>query len=59
MKKKKVNFLKEEKQFLKKSVGMNDFEIFSLESGTYNPTFKFAQKLAKALETDLTITFSK
>ena len=44
---------------LAKRLGTGQSAVSRLESGTYNPTFKFAQKLAKALETDLTITFSK
>ena len=46
-------------KMLAKRLGTGQSAISRLESGTYNPTFKFAQKLAKALETDLTITFSK
>ena len=46
-------------KMLAKRLGTGQSAISRLESGTYNPTFKFAQKLAKALETDLTFTFSK
>lgn len=46
-------------KILAKRLGTGQSAVSRLESGTYNPTFKFAQKLAKALETDLTITFSK
>jgi ribosome-binding protein aMBF1 (putative translation factor) len=46
-------------KMLAKRLGTGQSAISRLESGTYNPTFSFAQKLAKALETDLTITFSK
>ena len=46
-------------KILGKRLGTGQSAVSRLESGTYNPTFKFAQKLAKALETDLTITFSK
>ncbi len=46
-------------KMLAKRLGTGQSAVSRLESGTYNPTFKFAQKLAKALETDLTITFSK
>ncbi len=44
---------------LAKRLGTGQSAISRLESGTYNPSFKFLQKLAKALETDLTITFNK
>jgi len=44
---------------LAKRLGTGQSAVSRLESGTYNPSFKFLQKLAKALETDLTITFSK
>jgi ribosome-binding protein aMBF1 (putative translation factor) len=44
---------------LAKRLGTGQSAISRLESGTYNPSFKFLKKLAKALETDLTITFSK
>lgn len=46
-------------KMLAKRLGTGQSAVSRLESGTYNPTFKFAQKLAKALGTDLTITFSK
>ena len=46
-------------KMLAKRLGTGQSAVSRLESGTYNPTFKFAQKLAKALETDLTFTFSK
>ena len=46
-------------KMLAKRLGTGQSAISRLESGNYNPTFKFAQKLAKALETDLTFTFSK
>lgn len=46
-------------KMLAKRLGTGQSAISRLESGTYNPTFKFAQKLAKALETDLTFTFCK
>lgn len=46
-------------KMLAKRLGTGQSAISRLESGTYNPTFKFAQKLATALETDLTITFNK
>lgn len=46
-------------KMLAKRLGTGQSAISRLESGTYNLTFKFAQKLAKALETDLTVTFSK
>lgn len=46
-------------KMLAKRLGTGQSAISRLESGIYNPTFKFAQKLAKALETDLTVTFSK
>ena len=46
-------------KMLARRLGTGQSAISRLESGTYNPTFKFAQKLAKALETDLTFTFSK
>jgi ribosome-binding protein aMBF1 (putative translation factor) len=46
-------------KMLAKRLGTGQSAISRLESGTYNPTFKFAQKLARALETDLTFTFSK
>ncbi|MEK9181942.1 MAG: helix-turn-helix domain-containing protein [Patescibacteria group bacterium] len=46
-------------KMLAKRLGTGQSAVSRLESGTYNPTFKFAQKLAKALETDLTITFGK
>jgi len=46
-------------KMLAKRLGTGQSAISRLQSGTYNPTFSFAQKLAKALETDLTITFSK
>jgi len=44
---------------LAKRLGTGQSAVSRLESGTYNPSYKFLQKLAKALETDLTITFSK
>lgn len=44
---------------LAKRLGTGQSAISRLESGKYNPTFEFMQKLAKALETDITITFSK
>ena len=44
---------------LAKRLGTGQSAVSRLESGTYNPSFKFLQKLAKALETDLIITFSK
>lgn len=44
---------------LAKRLGTGQSAISRLESGTYNPSFKFLQKLAKALGTDLTITFNK
>jgi ribosome-binding protein aMBF1 (putative translation factor) len=40
-------------------LGTGQSAISRLESGTYNPTFSFVQKLAHALDTDLVITFSK
>lgn len=46
-------------KMLAKRMGTGQSAMSRLESGYYNPTFKFAQKLATALETDLTITFSK
>lgn len=46
-------------KMLAKRLGTGQSAISRLESGTYNPTFSFVQKLAKALEMDLTITFSK
>ena len=46
-------------KMLAKRLGTGQSAVSRLESGTYNPTFSFVQKLAKALETDLTITFSK
>jgi ribosome-binding protein aMBF1 (putative translation factor) len=46
-------------KMLAKRLGTGQSAISRLESGTYNPTFSFVQKLATALETDLTITFSK
>jgi len=46
-------------KMLAKRLGTGQSAVSRLESGTYNPSFKFLQKLAKALETDLTLTFSK
>ena len=46
-------------KMLAKRLGTGQSAVSRLESGTYNPTFTFVKKLAKALETDLTITFSK
>ncbi len=46
-------------KMLAKRLGTGQSAVSRLESGTYNPSLKFLQKLAKALETDLTITFSK
>lgn len=46
-------------KMLAKRLGTGQSAISRLESGTYNPTFSFVKKLAKALETDLTFTFSK
>src|SRR3989338_3359278 len=46
-------------KMLAKRLWTGQSAISRLESGTYNPTFSFVKKLAKALDTDLTFTFSK
>jgi len=46
-------------KMLAKRLGTGQSAVSRLESGTYNPTFTFVKKLARALETDLTVTFSK
>jgi HTH-type transcriptional regulator/antitoxin HipB len=42
---------------LAKYVGTKQSNISHIESGLANPTIKFLQKLAKAFDTDLEITF--
>ncbi len=43
---------------LAKKLGTKQSAISRLERGTYNPTVSFLQKLADALSTELTISFS-
>jgi ribosome-binding protein aMBF1 (putative translation factor) len=43
---------------LAKKLGTKQSAISRLERGTYNPTVSFLQKLAEALGTELTISFS-
>ena len=42
---------------LAKKVGTGQSAISRLESGEYNPSMKFLQKIARALEARLTISF--
>lgn len=46
-------------KMLARRLGTGQSAISRLESGKYNPTFSFVKKLAKALDSDLTVTFSK
>ncbi len=44
-------------KMLARRLGTGQSAISRLESGTYNPSFKFLQKLAKALDSELVISF--
>ncbi|MBT6069408.1 helix-turn-helix transcriptional regulator [Candidatus Peregrinibacteria bacterium] len=43
---------------LAEKIGTKQSAISRLESGAYNPSITFLQKIAKALNLDLTISFS-
>lgn len=44
-------------KMLAKRMGTGQSAVSRLESGEYNPSFKFLQKLAKALDSELIIKF--
>ncbi len=46
-----------QEEFARK-LGTNQSAVSRLESGTYNPSLKFLKKVAKALDTELKITFA-